>query len=162
MTDPKRSGPSSDAGSVIAGGTWFFVGVSEAPTVPRQTRPPLHLNCAGRRSRARDEDAGEGTREEAGPYAGAFPIGTAAREAGQLDMAIGYLRRAVQHEPAIWKRASSWAARFTRRATYRRPSRRRQKILESSPNNVDALYNMGAIYANQGDAVKARSYWTAA
>jgi tetratricopeptide (TPR) repeat protein len=37
-----------------------------------------------------------------------------------------------------------------------------EKVLAADPKQVDALYNMGAIYANVGNSVRARSYWTRA
>ncbi|MEZ5363852.1 MAG: tetratricopeptide repeat protein [Bryobacterales bacterium] len=33
------------------------------------------------------------------------------------------------------------------------------ELLEIDPNNVDALYNMGAIHANRGQKKKAIEYW---
>ena len=37
-----------------------------------------------------------------------------------------------------------------------------KRLLADHPNQVDALYNLGAIYANQGALVVARQYWTQA
>jgi protein O-GlcNAc transferase len=37
-----------------------------------------------------------------------------------------------------------------------------KRILTDNPNQVDALYNIGAIYANLGKADLARQYWTQA
>ena len=33
-------------------------------------------------------------------------------------------------------------------------------LLEKDPNHADGLYNMGAIYANLGQATQAREYWS--
>jgi tetratricopeptide (TPR) repeat protein len=37
-----------------------------------------------------------------------------------------------------------------------------KKILETDPQNVDALYNFGAIYGNQGNLVEAKNYFAKA
>ncbi|HWP86081.1 MAG TPA: tetratricopeptide repeat protein, partial [Terriglobia bacterium] len=35
-------------------------------------------------------------------------------------------------------------------------------LLANDPQNAEALYNLGAIYANQKDAARARQYWSRA
>jgi tetratricopeptide (TPR) repeat protein len=37
-----------------------------------------------------------------------------------------------------------------------------ERALAINPKHVDALYNLGAIYANAGDLERARSYWISA
>jgi tetratricopeptide (TPR) repeat protein len=37
-----------------------------------------------------------------------------------------------------------------------------EKALAINPKHVDALYNLGAIFANAGDIERARSYWRSA
>ncbi len=84
------------------------------------------------------------------------------REKGSLDDAVGHLREAVKGEPS-----SQDAHLELGRALYERKDingaiSETEKVLELNPKQVDALYNMGAIYANLGNAERARSYWSKA
>ena len=84
------------------------------------------------------------------------------RDKGQLDDAAGHLREVVKDEP------SNQAAHLELgRILYEKKDiggaiTETQKVLELNPKQVDALYNMGAIYANMGNARQARSYWSKA
>jgi superkiller protein 3 len=91
-----------------------------------------------------------------------FRLAQLERESGQLDDAIAHLRLAVRHEPGNAEARLELGRALYDKGDIPAAISETQKILEINPKQVDALYNMGAIYANLGDAPKARSYWTAA
>jgi len=84
------------------------------------------------------------------------------REAGHTDEAVAYLRRAVAREPGNLEARLELGRALYEKGDIPGAISETQKILQSDPKQVDALYNMGAIYANLGDAAKARNYWAAA
>jgi len=84
------------------------------------------------------------------------------RETGRAEDAVGYLRRAVAHEPGNIEARLELGRALYENGDVPGAISETQKILQTDPKHVDALYNMGAIYANLGDTARARNYWTAA
>lgn len=78
---------------------------------------------------------------------------------GKLADAAGHLREVVTNEPGnadahvelgrVLYEKSDWVAGIAET----------EKALAINPKHVDALYNLGAMYANGGDPERARSFW---
>jgi len=84
------------------------------------------------------------------------------REEGRPQGAIPYLRKILDHD------ATNLDARLElSRALYETKDvdgavKETQRLLTDHPGQVDALYNLGAIYANQNRVDLAKRYWTQA
>ncbi len=81
------------------------------------------------------------------------------REKGKLDDAAGHLREAIRAEPSNQDAHLELGRVLYERNDVAGAIAETEKVLELNPKQVDALYNMGAIYANLGNANRARSYW---
>ena len=85
-----------------------------------------------------------------------------ARGAGQPKQAAEYLKKAVATD------AKNIDARLELSRTLYEINdidgalAETKRLLADHPNQVDGLYNIGAIYANQGNTALARQYWTQA
>ncbi len=48
---------------------------------------------------------------------------------------------------------------YTEQKKYEQAKKEFESILEKNENFGDALYGLGVVYENEGDIIKARSYW---
>ena len=78
---------------------------------------------------------------------------------GALDDAAGHLRDAIKSEPSNPDAHLELGRLLYERNDVGGAIAETQKVLALNPKQVDALYNLGAIYANLGKADRARSYW---
>lgn len=81
---------------------------------------------------------------------------------GALDEASGYLREAVKNEPSNQDGHLELGRVLYERNDVNGAIAETEKVLALNPNHVDALYNLGAIYANLGNRERARSFWSKA
>ena len=84
------------------------------------------------------------------------------REKGALDDAAGHLREAIKNEPSSQEAHLELGRLLYERQDVGGAIAETEKVLALNPKQVDALYNMGAIYANLGNVERARSYWSRA
>lgn len=84
------------------------------------------------------------------------------REKGALDDAAGHLQEAIKNEPTSQDAHLELGRLLYERNDVTGAIAETEKVLVLNPNQVDALYNMGAIYANLGNRERARSYWSRA
>jgi cytochrome c-type biogenesis protein CcmH/NrfG len=84
------------------------------------------------------------------------------REKGALDDAAGHLREAIQGEPSNPDAHLELGRLLYERNDVNGAIAETEKVLALNPKQVDALYNLGAIYANLGNAGRARSFWSRA
>lgn len=84
------------------------------------------------------------------------------RDKGKFDDAAGHLREAVKSEPSNQDAHLELGRLLYERNDVNGAIAETEKVLELNPKHVDALYNMGAIYANLGDTARAKSYWSRA
>jgi len=83
-------------------------------------------------------------------------------ELGKPADAIGYLERLLKAEPGNIDGRLELGRLLYETNDVQGSLRETAKILESNPRQVDALYNLGAIYANLNNPATARTYWTRA
>jgi len=81
------------------------------------------------------------------------------REKGALDDAAGHLREAIESEPSSQDAHLELGRILYEKKDVNGAIAETEKVLALNPKQVDALYNMGAIYANLGNPERARSYW---
>jgi len=84
------------------------------------------------------------------------------RDKGALDDAAGHLRDAIKGEPSSQEAHLELGRLLYERNDVGGAIAETEKVLTLNPKQVDALYNLGAIYANLGNAERARSYWSRA
>jgi tetratricopeptide (TPR) repeat protein len=84
------------------------------------------------------------------------------RDKGDLEEAAGHLREAVKNEPTNQDAHLELGRVLYERKDVDGAMAETEKVLNLNPRQVDALYNMGAIYANLGNAERARTYWAKA
>ena len=84
------------------------------------------------------------------------------RQKGALDDAAGHLREAIKSEPSNPDAHLELGRLLYERNDVTGAITETEKVLVLNPKQVDALYNMGAIYANLGNAERARTYWSQA
>ena len=84
------------------------------------------------------------------------------RDKGALDDAAGHLREAIQSEPSSQDAHLELGRILYEQKDVNGALAETEKVLVLNPKQVDALYNMGAIYANLGNGERARSYWSKA
>ena len=84
------------------------------------------------------------------------------RDKGKLEDAAGHLREAVNTEPASQEAHLELGRLLYERNDVSGAISETEKVLTINPKQVDALYNLGAIYANLGNVERARSYWSRA
>ncbi len=83
-------------------------------------------------------------------------------ELGKPADAISYLERLVKADPKNVDGRLELGRLLYESNDVQGSMRETAKILEINPKQVDALYNLGAIYANLNNAATARTYWTRA
>ncbi len=83
-------------------------------------------------------------------------------ELGKPADAISYLQRLVKADPKNVDGRLELGRLLFESNDVQGSMRETAKILEINPKQVDALYNMGAIYANLNNPATARTYWTRA
>jgi tetratricopeptide (TPR) repeat protein len=76
--------------------------------------------------------------------------------------AISYLQRLVKADPKNVDGRLELGRLLYENNDVQGSMRETSKILELNPKQVDALYNMGAIYANLNNSATARAYWNRA
>ena len=81
---------------------------------------------------------------------------------GKLDDAERHLREVVKNEPANADAHLDLGRILYQKNDLAGAISETEKVLTANPRQVDALYNMGAIYANVGNPERARSYWSKA
>ncbi|MFN7996245.1 MAG: tetratricopeptide repeat protein [Bryobacteraceae bacterium] len=84
------------------------------------------------------------------------------REKGKLDDAAIHLREVVHNEPENAEAHLELGRDLYEKGDLNGGITETEAVLKINPKQVDALYNLGAIYANLGNAERARSYWTRA
>ena len=84
------------------------------------------------------------------------------RDQGKLDDAAGHLRDAVAGEPGNQDAHLELGRLLYERKDVTGAISETERVLALNPKHVDALYNLGAIYANLGNTERARSYWSKA
>jgi Flp pilus assembly protein TadD len=84
------------------------------------------------------------------------------RDKGKLEDAAGHLREAVKTEPSSQEAHLELGRLLYERNDVSGAISETEKVLTLNPEQVDALYNLGAIYANLGNLERARSYWSKA
>ena len=84
------------------------------------------------------------------------------REKGALDDATGHLRQAIRSEPSSQDAHLELGRLLYERNDVTGAIAETERVLALNPTHVDALYNLGAIYANVGNRERARSYWSKA
>ena len=82
-----------------------------------------------------------------------------ARDAGQPGQAAEYLKKAVAADPKNLDAGLELSRALYEINDVEAALAETQRLLAGHPNQVDVLYNIGAIYANQGKTELARQYW---
>ena len=75
---------------------------------------------------------------------------------------MDYLKRAVAENPANEDALLELSKAFDEVGDMEGALRETKRLLMAHPDNVDGLYNLGAIYANRNQLDLARQYWTRA
>ncbi|HLK18662.1 MAG TPA: tetratricopeptide repeat protein [Bryobacteraceae bacterium] len=91
-----------------------------------------------------------------------FRMAQLSGELGRTAEAVGYLRRLLKVEPANNEARLELGRLLYETNDLQGSIAETSKILESDPKQVDALYNLGAIYANLNKPDTAREYWNRA
>jgi Flp pilus assembly protein TadD len=84
------------------------------------------------------------------------------RESGKVDDAITHLREVTKNEAGNAEAHLELGRALYEKGDVAAAITETEKVLQINPAQVDALYNLGAIYANLGNKERARSYWTKA
>jgi len=84
------------------------------------------------------------------------------REKGKLDDAATHLREVVHNEPENADAHLELGRNLYEKGDLNGGISETETVLKINPKQVDALYNLGAIYANLGNTERARLYWTRA
>lgn len=82
-----------------------------------------------------------------------------AREDGKKTEAVKFLRQAVDADPNNTEARIELGRALFETGQTEAAIIETKKLLESQPKQVDALYNLGAIYGNLGQGVQARQYF---
>jgi tetratricopeptide (TPR) repeat protein len=85
-----------------------------------------------------------------------------ARDAGQPKQAAEYLKEAVSSDPKNVEARLELSRTLYEINDVDGALAETKRLLADQPNQIDALYNIGAIYANLGKTDLARQYWTQA
>jgi tetratricopeptide (TPR) repeat protein len=91
-----------------------------------------------------------------------FRMAQLSGELGKTTDAVGYLRRLLKVEPTNNEARLELGRLLYETNDLQGSIAETAKILESDPKQVDALYNLGAIYANLNKPDAAREYWNRA
>ena len=81
------------------------------------------------------------------------------REVGRLDESANYLKEAVAQEPANHDARLEFGRILFDTGDVTGATREMEALLKSDPADVDALYNLGAIYGNLNQDDRARGYF---
>jgi cytochrome c-type biogenesis protein CcmH/NrfG len=84
------------------------------------------------------------------------------QEAGRPGEAVRYLKQVLAAEPSNFQERLELGKALYETGDVDGALAETKKILEFDPKNVDALYNLGAIYGNQNNLVEARNYFAKA
>jgi tetratricopeptide (TPR) repeat protein len=85
-----------------------------------------------------------------------------ARDAGQPKQAAEYLKQAAAADPKNVDASVELSRTLYEANDVDGALKETKRLLTEHPNQVDALYNLGAIYANLGKPELARQYWAQA
>lgn len=85
-----------------------------------------------------------------------------AHDAGQPKQAADYLKQAVNADPKNVDARLELSRTLYETNDIDGALSETKRLLADHPNQIDALYNIGAIYANLGKTDLARQYWTQA
>ena len=91
-----------------------------------------------------------------------FRMAQLASELGKPNEAVSYLQRLLKAEPGNTEARLELGRLLYETNDLPGAIRETSKILETKPKQVDALYNLGAIYANLNQEGTARTYWNRA
>jgi tetratricopeptide (TPR) repeat protein len=80
-------------------------------------------------------------------------------EAHQKDQAIIYYQKILKKDPKRIDILTSLVFIYYGNKNFNGAEECLNKILKIDNNNVDAMYNLGAVYANKGEKAKARQIW---
>lgn len=80
-------------------------------------------------------------------------------EKGQFDEAAKHLTEIVDQDSGNLEARLELGKVLFQRGDVQGALKQTRAILEVQPRNPDALYNLGAIYGNLGNAAMAREYW---
>ena len=86
-------------------------------------------------------------------------IAQISRETGKLSESVRYLREAVDAEPKNREARLELGRALFETGDVEGAIRESEALLQIDPNNIDGLYNLGAIYGNLGQDQRAREYW---
>jgi tetratricopeptide (TPR) repeat protein len=84
------------------------------------------------------------------------------REVGRLAESVRYLSEAVAQDSTNRDARLELGRSLFETGDFDGAIRETNALLEQHPKDVDALYNLGAIYGNLGQDRRAREYWEAA
>ncbi len=84
------------------------------------------------------------------------------REAGRPSGAVPYLRQILEQDSRNEDARLELGRMLYDAGDVEGSLKETQQLLADHPNQVDGLYNLGAIYANQNQLDKAREYWSKA
>jgi tetratricopeptide (TPR) repeat protein len=91
-----------------------------------------------------------------------FRMAQLSTEMGKTADAISYLKRLVKVDSGNVEARLELGRLLYESGDVQGSMQDTSKILETDPKQVDALYNLGAIYANLNQLDQARSYWNRA
>ena len=81
------------------------------------------------------------------------------REVGRTKESVGYLREAVAQQSTNRDARLELGRSLFETGDVEGAIRETSALLQRDPNDVDALYNLGAIYGNLTQDDRAREYW---
>jgi tetratricopeptide (TPR) repeat protein len=84
------------------------------------------------------------------------------RDVGHVKEAAGYLKKAVQADSKNLEARLELSRTLYELNDVDGALAETKRLLADHPNQIDGLYNIGAIYANLGQVELARQYWTQA
>ncbi len=91
-----------------------------------------------------------------------FRMAQLSTEMGKTADAISYLQRLLKVDAGNTEARLELGRLLYETNDVQGAMRETSKILESNPKQVDALYNLGAIYANSNQPAEARTFWNRA
>src|SRR5689334_14610860 len=108
-------------------------------------------DAPGSQSGPRAQRTGRTAQEETGPHAVLMRMAQIEREKGKLDEATAHLREVIKNEPANAEAHLELGRNLYEKGDVQGGIAETQQVLKIDPRQVDALYNLGAIYANLGN-----------
>jgi cytochrome c-type biogenesis protein CcmH/NrfG len=154
MSSVKAAMAAASLAVMIAAALWFGMSRKAAPVVQTPTMPSAPPNAAHEKASLEEQ-----LRKKPGHAPVLLRLAQLAMERGEPAEARRRLEELLKTEPKNLE-----ALLELGRACYELNDlpcaiAETGKVLAADGNHVDALYNMGAIHANTGDAAKARQYW---